>query len=79
MGVTVLTKSKQWTCESSKAQQDLAADQPRTAVTHVEWRGTRMEHMLLADDWVVLASKPLVVSFADLGLKTWAEVPTRNG
>jgi hypothetical protein len=31
-------------CESSGAQEDLADDRSRTAVTRVEWRGTRMEY-----------------------------------
>ena len=44
MRVTVLTESRRRTCESSGAQEDLAADRSRTAVTRVEWRGTRMEY-----------------------------------
>ena len=31
-------------CELSGAQEDLADGRSRTAVTHVEWRGTRMEY-----------------------------------
>jgi hypothetical protein len=44
MRVTVLTESRWRTCESSGAQEDLADDRSRTAVTRVEWRGTRMEY-----------------------------------
>jgi len=44
MTVTVLTKSKWRTCESSGAQEDLAADRSRTAMTHVEWREMCMEY-----------------------------------
>jgi hypothetical protein len=40
----MLTKSRRWTCESSGAQEDLADDRSRTAVTRIEWRGTRMEY-----------------------------------
>ena len=44
MGVIVLTESRRRTCESCEVQEDLAAGWSRTAVTHVEWRGTRMEY-----------------------------------
>jgi hypothetical protein len=44
MGVTVLTESRRRMCELSGAQEDLAAYQSRKAVTHVEWRGMRMEY-----------------------------------
>ena len=40
----MLTESRRWTCELSGAQEDLADGQSRTAVTCVEWRGTRMEY-----------------------------------
>jgi hypothetical protein len=44
MGVTVLTESRWWTCESSGAQEDLANSRSRTAVTRVKQWGTRMEY-----------------------------------
>ena len=44
MGVTVLTESRRWMCESSGAQEDLAAGRSRTTVTRVEWQRTRMEY-----------------------------------
>jgi hypothetical protein len=40
----VLTKSRRRTCELREAQEDLADSRSRTAVTRVEWRGTRMEY-----------------------------------
>jgi hypothetical protein len=40
----VLTESRQRMCESSGAQDDLAVGWSKTVVTHVEWRGTRMEY-----------------------------------
>jgi hypothetical protein len=44
MGMTVLTESRRRTCKSSGAQEDLADDRSRMAVTRVELRGTRMEY-----------------------------------
>ena len=44
MGVTVLTESRQRTCELNGALEDLAAGRSRTAVTRVKWRETRMEY-----------------------------------
>ena len=41
MGVTVLIESRRQTCELSGAQEDLADGRSRTAVTRVEWQGTR--------------------------------------
>ena len=40
----MLTESRRRMCESSMAQEDLADGWSRTAVTRVEWRGTRMEY-----------------------------------
>jgi hypothetical protein len=58
MEVIVLTESRRRTCESSGAQEDLADDQSKTAVTSVEWRGTRMEYTTRGG-LVVWASKPM--------------------
>jgi hypothetical protein len=57
MRVTVLTESRRRMCESSGAQKDLADDRSKTAVTRVEWRGTRMEYATRGG-LVVWASKP---------------------
>jgi hypothetical protein len=54
-----LTESRRQTCESSGAQEDLADDQSKMAVTSVEWRGTRMEYTTYGG-LVVWASKPTV-------------------
>jgi hypothetical protein len=57
MGVTIFTESKQQTCESSGAKEDLTNGRLRIAVTRVEWWGTRMEYA--THRW-----------FGGLGLKT---------
>jgi hypothetical protein len=57
--------------------EDLAADRSRTAVTRVEWRGTRMEYATHGR-FVGWASKPSVADFTRLGLKIRVEVPKRN-
>jgi hypothetical protein len=77
MGVTVLTESRRRTCESSRAQEDLADSRSRTAVTRVECRRTRMEYTTRGQ-FCGLGLKPSVAGFAGLGLKTRAEVPRRN-
>ena len=40
----MLTESRRLMCESSGAREDLVVSRSRTAVTHVEWRGTHMEY-----------------------------------
>jgi hypothetical protein len=53
------------------------AGRSRMAVTHVESWGTRMEYATRGG-LVIWASKPSVIGFAGLGLKTQTEVPRRN-
>jgi hypothetical protein len=71
MRVIVLTESRRWTCKSSGAQEDLVDDRSKTAVTRVEWRGTRMEYATCDG----LGLNHQVDGFTGLGLKTRAEVP----
>jgi hypothetical protein len=44
MGVTILIESRRRTCKSSRVYEDLADGRSRTAVTRVEWRGSRIEY-----------------------------------
>jgi hypothetical protein len=54
--VTVLTESRRRTYKSSGVQEGLADGRSKTAVTRVEWQGTRMEYATRGGS-VVWASK----------------------
>ena len=70
----MLTESRRRTCESSGAQEDLAAGRSRTAVTRVELRGMRMEYATRGG-FGGFVLKTIGGGFTGLGLKTQTEVP----
>jgi hypothetical protein len=78
LGVTVLTESRRRTYGSSEARRTWRAGQSRTAVTRVERLGTRMEYATRERVWWFGPQNHRWRVYG-FGLKTWAEVPRRNG
>jgi hypothetical protein len=77
MKVTVLIESRRRTCESSRAQEDMADGRSRMVVTRVERWETRMEYAT-HERVGGLGLKTIGGGFTGLGLKTRAEVLRKN-
>jgi hypothetical protein len=78
MGVTVLTESRRRTCGSSEAQRTWRAGRSRTAVTRVEWRGTRMEYATREQVWWFGPQNHRWRVYG-FGPQNPTEIPRRNG